>query len=313
MMKSDTTIHDVEQYMFAITRKISIKTSPNTLTVIAGALVLLCSTLVQAQQNRDEVTVQTVELNGPVSMLVGAGGNVGVSVGNDGVLMIDAQYADMADRLRAAILDLGGDENPRFLVNTHFHGDHTDGNRAFGEQSTIIAHENVRRRLLDGGMDAAGLPIQTIEDRLSLHFNGELVDIIHFPGGHTDGDVVIFFRDSNVVHMGDLFFQGMFPFVDLGAGGNVQRHIDHLTTILGMIDDDTQIIPGHGVLADRAELQRARDMMHQTALEVRIMKSQNMSREAIVEAGLDEKWAEWSWPFINEQRWIETIYDSYPR
>ncbi len=279
---------------------------------VAMTALLLTSTA-SAQQNRADVEVQTIELNGPVSMLVGAGGNVGVSVGDDGVLMIDAQYEDMADRLRAAIVELGGDENPRFLVNTHFHGDHTDGNRAFGANSTIIAHSNVRRRLIEGGMDETGLPIQTVEERLTLHFNGEDVDLIHFPGGHTDGDIVIFFRDSNVVHMGDLFFQGMFPFVDLGAGGNVQRHINHLTTILDMVDDETRIIPGHGVLADRAELQRARDMMHQTALEVRIMKSQNMSKEDIVAAGLDEQWAEWSWPFITEERWIETLYDSYPR
>jgi len=274
--------------------------------------MLLAGSLSHAQ-GRDNVVVQATELNGPVSMLVGSGGNIGVSIGDDGVLMIDAQYADMADRIRQAIVDLGGDPSPRFLVNTHFHGDHTDGNTAFGADSVIIAHSTVRSRLIDGGMAALGLPIQTIDEAMSLHFNGEQIDLIHFPGGHTDGDLVVFFRGSNVVHMGDMFFQGRFPFVDLESGGDVQRWIDHLDSIIDMLADDTQIIPGHGDLADRAELIRKRDMMVETGNAVRAMMQDGMAVEQIVERGLDAQWAEWTWGFINEQRWIETLYASYSR
>lgn len=270
-----------------------------------GGVMLGWSAAVSAQDMED-VNIEVTQLNGPLAMLTGQGGNIGISSGDDGVLMIDAQYEALADRIREAV-----GEAPRLLVNTHLHDDHTNGNPAFGADSVIVAHANVRSRLEEAGMDPVGLPAMTFTERMTLHFNGERVDMIHYPRGHTDGDVVLYFADSNVVHAGDLFFQGRFPFVDLDNGGSVQGYIANVDQILARVNDDTQIIPGHGELADKAELTRLRDMMTGTVAEVRTMMSNDMSLEAIAAEGLDPEWDEWSWNFITEERWIETIYNSY--
>ncbi|MGM0633092.1 MAG: MBL fold metallo-hydrolase [Pseudomonadota bacterium] len=277
-----------------------------TMMALLGGLALGWGTVAAAQDMAD-VEIDVIELNGPLAMLTGQGGNIGVSTGDDGVLMIDAQYEALADRIRDAL----DGENPRMLVNTHLHDDHTNGNPAFGANSVIVAHENVRDSLEEAGMPAVGLPVMTFSDRMTLHFNGERVDMIHYPRGHTDGDVVLYFSGSNVVHAGDLFFQGRFPFVDLDNGGSVQGYIANVDQILRQVDDDTQIIPGHGMLADKAELTRLRDMMTATVAEVRTMMADDMTLEAMVEEGLGEQWDEWAWNFITEERWIETIYNSY--
>lgn len=277
------------------------------------ALIAIMPAKVMAQNDFEGVSIETIPLTETLYMLMGRGGNIGVSAGEDGVLMIDGQYAGLADRIRLA-LDALGDSNPRYLINTHFHDDHTNANPEFGEGSVIVAHENVRTRLRDGGMDPTGLPQMTFEESMTLNFNGERIELVHYPRGHTDGDIVIFFPESNVVHMGDLFFHDRFPFIDLGAGGDVQGHMDNVTAALSRIDDETQVIPGHGDrVSNKAELIEFRDMIRATSVVVRTMKSQGMSREEVVEAGLDARWADWSWGFINEQRWIETIYDSYSR
>ncbi len=277
-----------------------------TMMGLLGGLALGLGTVAGAQDMED-VEIEVIDLNGPLAMLTGQGGNIGVSAGDDGVLMIDAQYEALADRIRDAL----DGENPRLLVNTHLHDDHTNGNPAFGADSVIVAHENVRNSLAEAGMPSVGLPVMTFSDRMTLHFNGERVDMIHYPRGHTDGDVVLYFSDSNVVHAGDLFFQGRFPFVDLDNGGTVQGYITNVDRILRQVDDDTQIIPGHGRLADKAELTRLRDMMTATVAEVRTMMADDMALEAMVEQGLSEQWEDWAWNFITEERWIETIYNSY--
>lgn len=258
------------------------------------------------------VTIRTVPVSGPISMLVGSGGNIGVSVGSDGLLIIDDQYAPLAPKIKAALAELGS-ETPKFLLNTHFHGDHTGGNAVFGIGSVIVAQENVRSRLMATDAPSSALPVVTFDDNITLHFNGEDITLLHMPAGHTDTDSVVLFEDSNVIHMGDHFFNGGFPFVDLSSGGTVQGYLRNLEKALSWIDDDTQVIPGHGPLGTKADLLKFYNVVKDTSTAIRIKKSQRMSKEDIVAAGLGAEYASWGTGFINEQRWIETVFDSYPR
>src|SRR5689334_7992569 len=181
-----------------------------------------------------------------------SGGNIGVSVGPDGIVLVDDKFAPLAPKIEAALKTIS-DKPVRFIVNTHYHGDHSDGNKAFGAKSTIIAHENTRKRMMamkdKDAPPAVALPVITFEDKLSVHLNGEDIRAIHFPSGHTDTDVVIFFTKSNVVHMGDDFFNGIFPFIDTDGGGSVKGLIANLTKLLEQIPADAKIIPGHGKIA----------------------------------------------------------------
>jgi glyoxylase-like metal-dependent hydrolase (beta-lactamase superfamily II) len=245
-------------------------------------------------------------------MLIGAGGNIGVSAGADGILIIDDQFAPLAGRIRDAIEVLGA-RVPKYLLNTHFHGDHTGGNADFGAESLIVAHENVRSRMAAGDAPAVALPVVTYDDDVSIHFNGEEITLIYMADGHTDTDSVVMFAGSNVIHMGDHFFNGGFPFVDLGNGGTVAGYIRNLEKALSWIGDDTAVIPGHGPLGDKASLLAFYNVVKDTSTAIRVMKSQRMSKEEIVAAGLDDMYASWGGGFINEQRWIETVFDSYPR
>lgn len=258
------------------------------------------------------VTINTVPVTDSISMLVGSGGNIGVSAGADGILIIDDQYAPLATKIKTALAALGSD-TPKFLLNTHFHGDHTGGNADFGAASVIVAHENVRSRLSSENAPAVALPVVTFDDNVTVHFNGEDITLIHMPRGHTDTDSVVMFEGSNVIHMGDHFFNGGFPFVDLANGGTVQGYINNLEKALSWIQDDTQVIPGHGALATKADLLNFYNVVKDTSTAIRVKKSLQMSKEEIVAEGLGAEYASWGQGFINEQRWIETVFDSYPR
>ena len=271
------------------------------------------SVAVLAQDDRfANVTIETVPVTGNISMLIGSGGNIGVSTGADCLLIIDDQYAPLAAKIRAALLQLGSD-TPKFLLNTHFHGDHTGGNADFGTASIIIAHENVRGRLVAGDSPSSALPVITFDDDVTVHFNGENITLIHMPRGHTDTDSVVMFEDSNVIHMGDHFFNGGFPFVDLASGGTVQGYISNLEKALSWIDDDTSVIPGHGPLGTKADLLAFYNVVKDTSTTIRVMKSQQMSAEEAVVEGLGDEYESWGQGFINEQRWIETVFASYAR
>ncbi len=259
-----------------------------------------------------DVEIRTVPVAGNISMLVGQGGNIGVSAGADGVLIIDDQFAPLAGRIRAALEALGSD-TPRFVLNTHFHGDHVGGNAEFGAGGVIVAHENVRLRLIDGDSPPVALPVVTFNDNVTIHFNGENITLIHMPAGHTDTDSVVLFEDANVIHMGDHFFNGGFPFVDLASGGSVQGYLSNLEKALSWIDDDTRVIPGHGPLADKADLLDFYNMIRDTSTAIRVSRSLRMSAEEIVAAGLGPEYESWGQGFIDEQRWIETVVQSYPR
>ena len=253
------------------------------------------------------VEIKATHVAGAVHMLEGAGGNIGVSVGADGVLMVDDQFAPLAGRISAAIESLGGGA-PAYVLNTHYHGDHTGGNPIFGATGVVVAHENVRVRLVAGDMAPAGLPVVTFDDRIRLYFNGDRIDVIHLPRGHTDGDSVVWFRNAGVIHMGDHLFHGRFPYVDVPSGGSVDGLLANLEAVLGMIPADTRVIPGHGPLAGVDALKESVSV---------IRESQAMVREAIANGTIEAlerdgfgRWEEWGSGFINTERWISIVRES---
>lgn len=274
-----------------------------------SALLCLAASAVQAQANMDNVQVKATQLSERVYMLTGMGGNIGVYVSDDGVVMVDAQFKGLSDKITAAIAEVT--EQPiTFLVNTHFHQDHTDGNAPFARQGAkVVAHDNVKKRLsANADFERDGLPSITFDTHLDLEVGRENVKLTHYPTGHTDGDVVVWFPNSNVIHAGDLFFVDRFPFIDLNAGGNVQGYIDNVRAVMANIDGQTQIIPGHGDLATRSDWLRLVHMIEATREEVTTLKEQGLSEDEAVEQGLSDQWADWSWSFINEERWIRTLY-----
>ncbi len=279
--------------------------------IFSTALILSLGAYAQDDPFAD-VTIQTVPVVGNIFMLVGRGGNIGVSAGEDGVLIIDDQFAPLAGRIRAALEELGSD-TPKFVLNTHFHGDHVGGNAEFGADGVIVAHENVRLRMIDGESPPMALPVVTFNDNVTIHFNGADITLIHMPVGHTDTDSVVLFEDANVIHMGDHFFNGGFPFVDIASGGTVQGYLSNLEKVLSWIDDDTQVIPGHGPLATKSDLLDFHNMIKDTSTAIRVSRSLQMSAEEIVAEGLGAEYESWGQGFINEQRWIETVIESYPR
>jgi len=240
-----------------------------TTSAVLGLLV--CPALVSAQ-NFDDVQITTIPVTENIYVLQGSGGNIGVSIGDDGTFIIDDQFAPLTDKIVAAIAELT--DNPvDFVVNSHFHYDHTDGNENFGRAGAlIVAQDNSRRRMatdqvLSGSnrpqpaYDKVGLPKITFLESMRFYYNDNAIDVIHTGPGHTDGDAQVYFRDSNVIHMGDMFVRYGLPYIDQGNGGSTDGMIDALWTIAGLIDDDTIIIPGHGQLSTRTDLLEFRTML----------------------------------------------------
>ncbi len=279
------------------------------------ALSILFSTLPLVAQ--DGPPLQTQQVSEKIYMISGRGGNIGVSVGADGLLMIDDKFADLADAIRAELKNLRADKLA-FLLNTHYHGDHTGGNESFGTETSIIAHDNVRARLaterrrgdVTPAAPPAALPVITFDHSLSIHFNGEEIKMLHAPHAHTDGDAVIFFAGSNVVHMGDTFFNARFPYVDIDSGGDVQGVIDIVKMVLAQTNADSQIIPGHGDLATPKELRAYLIMLEETRATIAKGIKAGKTIEELQKAGLGEKWAAWGGGFISAERWIETLHRS---
>lgn len=242
--------------------------------LLASLCFVLFSAASASAQDEDfsKVEVKTVPVAGSVSMLQGSGGNIGVLVGPDGVLLVDDEFAPLVPKIRAAVQQLSP-KPIRFVVNTHWHGDHTGGNEPLGtEGAVIVAQDNVRKRLsteqfrnftktVKPPSPAVALPVVTFAESLALHLDGEDVEVLHVAAAHTDGDSILFFRKSNVVHMGDVFFNGMYPFIDTGTGGSVDGVVKAVDFVLTRIDDTTKVIPGHGPLGSKADLKRYRDML----------------------------------------------------
>lgn len=276
-------------------------------TLALAALVLMPA---QAQQ------VTETELSEGVYMLEGQGGTMMLVTTATRTVLVDAQYAQMAERIAAKVDELG--QVPlTYLINTHFHGDHVGGNGYMGSElgAQIIAHRNVRTRLAaDEEFDVAGLPTILAGNSLTLDLAGHRLTLVHYPTAHTDGDMVVWVEDENIVHLGDLFFVDRFPFIDLSAGGTVQGYIDAIADLLELLQDDTQIVAGHGGLASKRDLQRVHDMIVATRQQVIDWQASGAGVDDMVEAGLAEEWESWSWNFINEDRWVRTLYnDLNPR
>ena len=275
---------------------------------VAVISALLCIAA-WAQRDYSRIKIKTTHVAGNIYMLEGAGGNIGVSAGPDGILIVDDQFAPLAEKIRNALKEL--DEGPlEFLLNTHFHGDHTGGNAVFGNEAHIVAHVNVRKRLQVEDASKEALPVVTFDDSLSIHFNGEEIRVIHFPNSHTDGDSVIFFTGSNVVHMGDLFFSGRFPYVDLSSGGDVEGLIKHIEKLLAELPPDVKLIPGHGPLSDLDDLKTYHQTLVATTEVVRDQIEAGKSLEEIKAAGLPKKWRSWGAGLISTGRWIEIVHQS---
>ena len=289
------------------------KVNPGIVVAFLGLLIASG----YSQRDFSDVEMKSTHVAGNVYMLEGAGGNIGVSVGEDGILIVDDQFAPLADKIRAALKELG-DGKLKFILNTHWHGDHTGGNPEFGPEAPIIAHTNVRKRLMQEHkrgdrvippMKKEGLPVITFDHSLSVHFNGEEIKAIHSPHAHTDGDLIIYFTKSNVVHMGDIYFSGRFPFIDRASGGTVQGVIDAVEQVLRTIPEDARIIPGHGPLSTKKDLENYRNMLRETWDFVKKQKSQGKTLEAVQQMGLPEKWSSWNWRFISTERWIEILWE----
>ncbi|KHT57621.1 lactamase [Alteromonas marina] len=292
------------------------KTAPRLSAHILAAFIasspLVYSTInpANAQDRFADVEVKATAIKGSVHMLTGAGGNIGVSAGEDGVLIIDDQFAPLAEKIAAQLGELGSDK-PKYVINTHYHGDHTGSNAFFHSHkgATILAHENVRVRLAnDEKIKPEALPTITYEDGIKIYFNGETLHVMHLAVGHTDGDSVVWFEQPNVMHTGDLFFNGRFPYIDQGAGGNVEGYMDSVKQLLAKIDDETVIIPGHGDISNKQEYSAFLAMISETFSYVKALKQDGKTLDEVKSMGLDDKWADWSWNFINEEKWITTLY-----
>jgi glyoxylase-like metal-dependent hydrolase (beta-lactamase superfamily II) len=272
-----------------------------------------------AQQDFSKVEIKVHKVAGNVHLLEGAGGNIGVSAGEDGILIIDDQFAGMVEKIRASLKTLHPG-SLKFVINTHWHGDHTGGNELLGAQATIIAHDNVRKRLTGETPSAApnpnfkpsaksGLPVITYLQSASVHFNGEEIKLIHFPKGHTDTDTIIYFTRSNVVHMGDHMMTGRFPYVDFNSGGSVEGIERNIGEVIKMLPADVKVIPGHGPLATLDDIRAYHRVLTETIAIVRQQMAAGKSLDDIKKEGLPDKYREWGSGFINTGRWLETLYN----
>jgi len=275
-----------------------------------------------AQVNLDTVQVRAVPVAGGVYMLTGAGGNMGLSVGADAAFLVDDQFAPLTRKIQIAIA--GVTQKPvRFVLNTHWHGDHTGGNENFGETgAVIVAHENVRRRMSTEQFIEAmnqrspasppgALPVVTFDDAVTFHINGDSVRAFHVAPAHTDGDVIVYFTKANVIHMGDTFNNSGLPFVDRSSGGSIHGIIDAADKVLAMSNAQTKIIPGHGPLADRARLKVFRDMVATLRDRVRTLLSTGKTLDDILQLDIGRPYAK-EFPSGHE-RFVRMAYDELAR
>ena len=292
-------------------------------------LVLLCCSVFAAAQDQDfsKVQIKVTKVSGNIYMLEGAGGNIAASVDEDGIVIVDDQYAPLADKIAAALKGIGVTDKPvRFVINTHYHGDHTGGNLALATGgSTIIAQDNVRKRLETGGKAGNGggvsmeqkvaatgaLPIITFDHDVTVHLNGEDIRALHFPAGHTDGDAIVFFPKANVVHMGDDFVRYGYPFIDVTSGGSVQGMIAACDKVVAVLPADVKVIPGHGQLSNLAEIRDYSTMLKETSAAVQAAIKSGKTVDQMKKEKILAAWdAKYSGKFINSDLFIETLYNS---
>ena len=290
------------------------------------AAALLCGITGAQQPDFSKVEIKVTKVSGNIYMLEGQGGNIAASVGEDGIVIVDDEFAPLAEKIQAALKNLAITDKPvRFVINTHYHGDHTGGNVPFATSgSTLIAQDNVRKRLASGGtagnggsvkMEAkpaekAALPIITFEHDVTVHLNGEDIRALHFPSGHTDGDAIIFFPKNNVVHMGDDFVRYGFPFIDVAGGGSVQGMIDGVEKAAAQLPADVKVIPGHGALSNLDDVRAYVKMLKETSAAVQKAVDAHKTLDQMKQEKILAPWAKWSGDFVNQDTFIETLYNS---
>lgn len=287
--------------------------------LILGVLsVWFLSYAITVQADAGKMT--PVQVSEGIYMVAGDGGNVGIFIGEDGTFLIDDNFAPVTEQLIEAIKSVGGD-HPRFLINTHYHGDHTGGNENLGRGGTLIfSHDNVRERLKSGAFIKAfdmkmaattpeGLPVVTFSDGISFHLNNDTVRAIHVAHAHTDGDSFIHFENANVIHAGDILFNGFYPFIDVNHGGSLRGTIEGIDEILSLVNDDTKIIPGHGPLGDKEQLTSYREMLWTAYERLTKLKAEGKTAQEAAEAkplaDLEEAWGD---GIFTGDQWIGLIY-----
>jgi cyclase len=294
-----------------------------TILRLATLALLTGSFCVAQHDDFSKVQIKVTKVAGSVYMLQGAGGNIGASVGEDGIVIVDDQYAPLAERIQQALKGIA-DKPVRFIINTHYHEDHTGGNEFFQKQAPIIAQDNVRKRLEEGGNAGNGgsvkfehkpatkgeLPIITFDHDVTVHLNGEDIRALHFPAGHTDGDSVIYFPKSNVVHMGDDFITYGFPFIDIDSGGSIDGMIDGVEKAIAQLPADVKVIPGHGGVSNLDDVHAYVKMLKETRAAVQDGLNKKMTLDQMKEKKVLDPWKKYSGDFISEDAFLETLYNS---
>ena len=295
-------------------------------SLIAALLLIPCMALAQQTPDFTKVEIKVSKVSGNIYLLQGAGGNIAASLGDDGILIVDTEYAPLADKIQAALKGIGVTDKPvRFVVNTHYHGDHTNGDSAWGARgATIIANENLRKRMESGSSTGNGgavkfqsaaqpkvaLPVITFGDHATVYLNDEEIRVMHFPAAHTDGDAVVYFTKNNVVHMGDEFIRYGFPFVDILGGGSVQGMIAACEKVTATLPADVKVIPGHGELATMDDLREYTKMMKDTMAVVQAAMAKGETTDQMKSEKILAAWQKYSGAFVNTDAWIDTLYNS---
>jgi cyclase len=291
------------------------------------ALLGAAATSPAQEPDFDKIEIKASQVSGNIYMLQGEGGNIAASVGEDGIVLVDDEFAPLAQKIGATLKELGITDKPvRFIINTHYHFDHTGGNLPFATGgATLIAHDNVRTRLATGGPSGTGatvhidnkpadpgaLPVITFDHDVSVHLNGEDIRALHYPAGHTDGDAIIFFPRANVVHMGDDFVRYGFPFIDVVAGGSVQGMIKACDDVIKKLPADVKVIPGHGDLSNLTEVRDYVQMLRQTSAAVSAGLKAGKTLAQMQKEHVLAKWSKkYSGEFITADVFIETLYNS---
>jgi len=292
------------------------------LVLIVCASLLIATFAIAQDRDFSKVEIKVTKVSANVYMLEGAGGNIGASVGDDGIVIVDDQYAPLAEKIQAALKGVT-DKPVRFIINTHFHGDHTGGNAYFQKQAPVIAHDNVRKRLEEGGTGGnlgsismerkpatkEALPIITFDHDVTVHLNGEDIRALHFPSGHTDGDSIIFFPKANVVHMGDDFVRYGFPFIDLGSGGSVEGMIAAMQEVIPKLPPDVKVIPGHGNISNLDDVREYVKMLVETRAAVEKGVKQGKTLAQLKQEKVLDPWKKWNGDFVTTDGFIETLYN----
>jgi cyclase len=291
-------------------------------TATFTAAVLLLAGPLAAQTNYDSVRIRTQPAGRGVYMLTGSGGNIALAVGDDFAFLVDDQFAPLTQKILAAVKEVTA-QPIRFLANTHWHGDHSGGNENMNKAGVIVvAHDNVRTRMSSEQFIAAfnakvepspkgALPVVTFSESVAFHNGGETIHVVHVPPAHTDGDAIVHFVRANTLHMGDVFFNGRYPFIDLSSGGSFEGVIGAVNAAMPYVNDSTRVIPGHGALAGKAELVAYRDVLTKIRDRVAALIKEGKTKEQVVAAKPSAEWdATWGTGFMNPATFLGIVYDS---